>query len=102
MSKAYYYFAATLPMIQMGGKLPFTVKDFLSSAERLLSSEDYALLQALLTDQEFESKNTTASKWLEFDRQFRNALSVYRASKAKKIRLLMFGAIILKIRIFKV
>ncbi len=40
MGRAYYYFAASLPMIDWEGKLPMTSEDFLSETPRLLTEEE--------------------------------------------------------------
>jgi hypothetical protein len=48
MNRSYYYFAASLPMLLWGGKVPFSLADFLSDCQRLLEETDYALVRRLL------------------------------------------------------
>ncbi|HQP10055.1 MAG TPA: hypothetical protein PKV41_01575, partial [Candidatus Omnitrophota bacterium] len=47
---SYYYFVASLPMVQWGAKCPMTGEEFLLSAKRLLQAQDYALIEKLLQD----------------------------------------------------
>jgi len=48
-SKEYFYFAASLPMIQFEDAPPMTCEDFLADCERLLPAEDSKFLNMLLS-----------------------------------------------------
>lgn len=85
MGHDYYYFTASLPMIQWGGKPLVTAEEFLESAQRLLSKDDGALIGKLLADQEgIEPGNAVADAWVKFDQSFRNEMAVFRAQQAHK------------------
>jgi hypothetical protein len=86
MGKAYYYFAASLPMIHWAGKPPMTFEDFCSTAKRLLSKEDHDLMDRIWNGNgdHIETDNAVARAWVEFDRNFRNEQTWYRAHQAHK------------------
>jgi len=85
MGRPYYYFAASLPMIEWEGKLPMTVEDFLSETRRLLTDEDSDLIRRLLQDDDtVETANEAARLWVRFNRNFRNEMAWFRAQRANK------------------
>jgi hypothetical protein len=85
MGNTYYYFAASLPMIHWGGKLPETVEEFLSDARRLLAEKDFLLLQGLLLGKDgIQTDNAAALSWITFDRNFRNEIAFFRAREKHK------------------
>ena len=86
MSRSYYYFAASLPMINWGGKLPLTSDEFLLMAQRLLAHGDRELVERLLkgNDEDIETDNAVALSWFKFDRNFRNEIAWFRAHRAHK------------------
>lgn len=86
MGHPYYYFAASLPMIDWNGKPPMTVEEFSSASHRLLSKEDYTLMEHLLNDEhlDIETDNAVARSWIQFDRNFRNEAASFRAQRAHK------------------
>ncbi|MCK5083090.1 MAG: DUF2764 family protein [Candidatus Omnitrophica bacterium] len=85
MSNEYYYFAASLPMISLKGKLPMAVEAFLEAARRLLADGDRELVEQLLTgDEPVETDNAAALAWIAFDRNFRNEIAWFRAQRAHK------------------
>jgi len=86
MGRPYYYFAASLPMIDWNGKLSMTVEEYCSTASRLLSKEDNVLMGKLLedSDADIETDNSVAGSWIQFNRNFRNEAASFRAQRAHK------------------
>jgi len=85
MSTAYYYFAASLPMVTWGGKLPMTAEEFLEAAGRLLVDGDRALVERLLAgDDTIATDNAATRAWITFERNLRNEVAVLRAKRAHK------------------
>ncbi len=76
---AYYYFASTLPMLFLDGPLPYTVQSFMELAERMVSTRDYALLEAALSEE--ETKNTFLKQWQHFQRMLRVELALQRSKE---------------------
>lgn len=86
MNRAYYYFAASLPMLLWGGKVPLSMEDYLSDCQRLLEENDYALVRRLLEGEggTGATGNAAADAWLRFDRNFRNEMALFRAQRLGK------------------
>ena len=86
MGKIYYYFAATLPMLNFDGVPPVSTEEFLQQCENLLDVDDYSFVCAALSgDKEMTStKNKAFYSWIEFDRNFRNEIALFRAERAHK------------------
>ena len=86
MTREYYYFAASLPMVNFDSHPPFSVDEFLENCQRLLVHEDYlAMREALVESCEASScKSSTFRTVQEFYRQFTNIITVYRAGRANK------------------
>ena len=84
MGKAYYYFAASLSMLDFDGKLPFSTDDFLADAQRLLTTKDYMLVDALLTDKDISQKNSIIDQWVTYNHNLKNGFAFYRAQKANR------------------
>ena len=86
MGRSYYYFAASLPMINWEGKLPMTSEEFLLTAHRLLAEGDRELVQRLIEDDNecVETDNAVALSWIKFNRNFRNEIAWFRAHRAHK------------------
>lgn len=86
MRNTYYYFAASLPMINWEGKLPMTIGEFLLDARRLLSEGDRGLFEKLMEgdDDAIETDNAAALSWITFNRNFRNEIAWFRAHRARK------------------
>ena len=83
MGHAYYYFAASLPLISWEGKLPMTSEEFLLNVRRLLAEGDRELVEQLLAgDDAIETDNAVALSWVEFNRNFRNEITWFRAYRA--------------------
>ncbi len=83
MSRNYYYFAATLPMLTFGTRPPCSNKDFLASCTEYLSRGDREVIEnSLLTPPEEDGKkNSTLSRWIDFENASRNELVNFRAKK---------------------
>lgn len=86
MGRSYYYFAASLPMIDWEGKAPMSVGDFLSECRRLLREDDFALIGQLLEGDggAAETGNAAARSWIRFDGDFRNELAWFRARRMNR------------------
>ena len=84
MGTVYYYFAATLPLLDFNGKLPFSVEEFRQDAQRLMGAKDYQVLEALLSGREAAVHNTVLKQWIVFHRHLQNGLTAHRARRANK------------------
>lgn len=85
MSKDYFYFAASLPMIvNIDSECPCSTEDYLGRCEQLLTGEDFAdLHQVLLEDGSLVvSADPMVQKIADANRDFRNALVWFRAARA--------------------
>ncbi len=85
MSRAYYYFAASLPMLDFDGDCPLSVEDFLEDCRRLLAPEDFRRVRAVLSD---EDKGLDGNggpfvyrQWRSFQRRFLNEQVWFRAEE---------------------
>ena len=63
-----------------------TVESFLEECQRLLDSDDYILMHALLTQDapQIQTENAVGNAWLRFNRSFRNELVWFRAGRLNK------------------
>ena len=52
MSRTYYYFIASLPRIEFDSKIPLSLQEYLKDCKNLLASEDYELVERILTEDE--------------------------------------------------
>ena len=86
MGRAYYYFSASLPMIEWEGKLPMSSDEFLLDCERLLADADYTVIQRVIGENDTieETGNKTADSWNQFSRNFRNEMAWFRAKRLNK------------------
>jgi len=86
MSKAYFYFAATLPMLEFESASPFSLEDFLLDCERLLDKHDFeTITNALEASEPDESvENDLVKDWKEFSHNLRNEAAWIRATEANK------------------
>ena len=53
---AYYYFAASLPMLQFEGELPISTEDFVNDCQRLLSARDFLCIRKIFFEDEESGK----------------------------------------------
>lgn len=86
MSHPYYYFVASLSMINFDSKQFMPVEKFLQEGKRLLSQKDFFLLRDILSDEEkkIQTNNKVYKAWKEFNRRFRNEMVWFRAEEAGK------------------
>ena len=86
MGRSYYYFAASLPMLDWNGKLPMTGEEFLLTARRLLAEGDRELVERLIEgdNDRLETDNAVALSWAGFNRNFRNEIAWFRAHRVHK------------------
>jgi hypothetical protein len=79
----YYYFGASLPMIQPDGAPPMSANDFLADCERLLSPSDFEQVrQAKLSSPELaETKVGVLQRYQDAEFGLRNELVKVRAKK---------------------
>ncbi len=86
MSHAYYYFSASLPMIDFDSQPPVSIAVFLEDCQRLLSKNDFLLIKNVLedSDEKSEMSNAVFNAWVKFERDFSNALVWFRAEKVGK------------------
>ncbi len=83
MSRNYYYFAATLPMLTFGTPPPLSNEDFLANCNESLCRGDLEIIKgALLTpSSEIKKKNSALTRWIDYEDAFRNELVNFRAKK---------------------
>ena len=86
MSTAYYYFAATLPLLEFGAQLPMSFEAFLEDCERLLSPKDFRELQSVVSDTGNHAlcDNAVLREWQKFLHNLRNEGACRRASAMGK------------------
>jgi len=86
MSRHYYYFAASLPLISLEGKPPLTMDAFLEDCERLLSPDDLSKVRKALskTPNDNSSDTSVYGRWTLFNHALRNELAFARAQKFGK------------------
>ncbi len=86
MAKTYYYFCASLPVLQLGEKPPWTMAQFLEECRRLLAADDVRQVQAALADDYGAPAPARASRfvrdWRAWETQLRNAVARWRAARA--------------------
>ncbi len=83
MSRNYYYFAASLPMLTFGTRPPLADDKFLEQAGEFLSPGDAEVLaNARLLPPEEDGKGVSAlSEWLRFENSLLNESAKFRAKK---------------------
>jgi hypothetical protein len=80
----YYYFIASLPMLQFGAKPPFPFDHFLRLCGDLLPEQDCAVVKACRdVFQEEENDFPLLKEWTEFETALRNELVKIRAARRK-------------------
>ncbi|HNV23652.1 MAG TPA: DUF2764 family protein [Candidatus Omnitrophota bacterium] len=82
MSREYYYFAASLPLLEFDSKPFMNLETFLSECERLLDRQDFLLIKNVLREASLEdSKNTFVNAWHLFEKRFTNEMVYFRAAR---------------------
>lgn len=87
MSNTYYYFVASLPMLDLNVKPLISAEDFLSACGQQLSNQDFQMVRQLLTcanPLENLSPNATFHALCEWGEKFGNELACYRAKQYRK------------------
>ena len=87
MGTAYYYLAASLPMLDFNSEPPFSYQSFLENCQGLVRGEDFqAMRQAsegVHADEEVSSNETVAA-WQAFEDAFRNEIAWFRANEVNQ------------------
>jgi len=86
MSKAYYYFVASLPTISFQAQPLLTLENFLLLGKEHLSPADYQKINDALFADPSQAKMTSGpyGAWIAYNRRFRNEVAFYRAKRANK------------------
>jgi hypothetical protein len=85
MGSVYYYFIASLPYITFDGKMPMTVDVFRQECRRLLSREDYGLIERVWEKEApLKSRNPIFDSWARFEHDLRNEFVWSRAERLNK------------------
>lgn len=86
MSREYYYFAASLPLLDFDSKPIMNLGSFLSECQRLLAPEDFLLVEKALTLPRVEENagHCFVEAWHSFERAFSNELVYFRAGRLHK------------------
>lgn len=78
---SYYYFAASLPSLQLDGELPFTFSNFKALCQAHLTPAHSAQLNALDASESDSAAHPFVRAWRETDAQIRNAVARHRAAR---------------------
>ncbi len=73
----YYYFIASLPMLEFGMKTPISYEDFLTRCKEQISDRDLEIIKGALI-------SSTLREWKDFDTDLRNEIARARANKKAK------------------
>jgi len=86
MSREYYYFVASLPLLEFDSKPLTILESFLSECQRILTEKDFFFVQEALNVDEIDrkSENSFVSAWHLFERRFSNELVYFRAGRLHK------------------
>ena len=85
MNEAYYYFTATLPYLDFGSIPPMPDEAFLDECERLLTNDDFSVMQGFLSQREkLNSHNDAVNALAQYNRDFRNEIVWFRMQKVHK------------------
>lgn len=86
MSHTYYYLVASLPTLYLDSPLIISYEQFLSLSKEQLSSNDFlSLTEATLSfDVEQKHANPCLNAWARFNRNLRNEIARYRATRGGK------------------
>lgn len=86
MSRNYYYFSATLPLLKFGTKPPISDRVFLEQAAVFLSPGDARVIghARLVPPKEDGLGQPALKEWLEFENSLRNETARYRAKKLNR------------------
>lgn len=84
--RQYYYFIASLPMLEFGMKMPFSYGRFLSSCREQLDRRDMGIIgrSSIFPPEDTKEESLTLRGWRRFDTALRNELVKVRADKYSK------------------
>ncbi len=84
--REYYYFIASLPMLEFAMKIPFFYGDFLIRCREQLNSADMGIIERVKKGpfEDTEDPSPTFKQWKMFDRTLRNEITRYRAIRKTK------------------
>lgn len=92
MTRQYYYFAASLPVLNFDGRPPFSVEDYLNECRRFLTSKDFSLVEKAVVVSDGEDAASVSGqsgileKWRSFENRLRNEWAWFRADRAGQDR----------------
>ncbi len=86
MSRNYYYFAATLPMLSFRKRPPQSDQQFLKQAAEYLLKKDFFSLEKarIVPAQNNKGGEPALKKWIGFENALRNELVTIRAGKMER------------------
>jgi len=88
MGQAFYYFAASLPMLHFDREPPMTLEKFLENCQALLPLDDYRFVNRLMSyeqdKEDWEIDRPSYQKIFQANRNFHNALAAFRAERDGK------------------
>jgi hypothetical protein len=86
MSRNYYYFSASLPLLSFGTKPPISDERFLEQAAQFLSPGAASLIAnaRLIPPEQDGSAESALVEWLRFENSLRNETAKFRAKKLNR------------------
>jgi hypothetical protein len=78
---SYYYFAATLPMLQKQSEMPFSMEEFLTLCRYHMNRRDSAVVEAAVTGGEAETSLTVLRRLREYRKAVSEELASLRARR---------------------
>jgi hypothetical protein len=85
MISQYYYFVASLPLLDFHKQATFSYSEFLKESARHLSVKDFSLFtKATLQYDPVEAPHPLLQRWADFNRRLKNEIVRFRAKKFSK------------------
>jgi len=85
MNEAYYYFTATLPYLEFDSVPSMSDEAFLNECERLLTGDDFSIVQKFLSQrEELNISDDAVNALARYNRDFRNEMGWFRTQKKHK------------------
>ncbi|MCF7943147.1 MAG: DUF2764 domain-containing protein [Spirochaetia bacterium] len=78
---SYYYFAASLPMLQKDTELPFSPEEFLELCSMHLTAGDYGIVREASAEGTGADVHPVLTCWNEFSTAVKKELAAFRAEK---------------------
>ncbi len=78
---SYYYFAASLPMLQKETELPFSPEEFLDLCSAHLTPGDFEIVREASAEGICAESHPVLARWNEFSTALKKELAAYRAEK---------------------